>query len=221
MNFDFRQTEAQDKSDSLATIIYENYDDDGEFFDYEYVDTEWFPPVEQRRRPPENERKFSQNFIKNKKSHFADDYRPNYHKNSPRLSDPSRKVERPSLYREILQSKLRGQQTSTFKGDWVRPHQQRKKQQKRKSPLPPLAGKPSFYQKRRKGPPPGRPLRVRDSDLFSSCLRTREYSWSVLLPLKSSCRVSCDRGSTTRTSEDDATSVLLLERRWRPGKYFE
>ena len=42
----------------MATIIYENYDDDGEFFDYEYTDTDWFPqsPVEERRRPPE--RKF-------------------------------------------------------------------------------------------------------------------------------------------------------------------
>ena len=194
----------------MATIIYENYDDDGEFFDYEYTDTDWFPqsPVEERRRPPE--RKFVKNFIENKKSHFENDYRPKYQRNSPRLQD--RPSKSPSLYREILQNKLRGQQTSTFKGDWVRPHQQRKKQPKRKSPLAGGGGgggKTSFYQKRRKGPPPGRPLRVRDSDLFSSCLRTREYSWSVLLPLKSSCRVSCDR-ATARTSEDVTQLVKLL-----------
>ena len=95
----------------------------------------------------------------------------------------------------------------------MRPHQQRKKQPKRKSPLAGGGGggggKTSFYQKRRKGPPPGRPLRVRDSDLFSSCLRTREYSWSVLLPLKSSCRVSCDR-ELARTSEDDVTPCFVI-----------
>merc|ERR550532_2672076 len=74
----FQQTQAQDKSDSLATIIYENYDDNGEFFDYEYSDTDWFPqsPVEERRRPSEKK------FIENKKSHFENDYRPKYHRNS-------------------------------------------------------------------------------------------------------------------------------------------
>ena len=136
----FSQSPAEDKSDSLSSIIYENYDDEGELFDYQYTDTDWHPqsPLEDQKRVGEKDWRFSTNSIENQNSHFTvrNKNRPKYHQNhqnhARHVEDKSRK--NPSLYRDILQSKLRGQPTSTFKGDWVRPFQHRNKPRTRKTP---------------------------------------------------------------------------------------
>ena len=140
----FRRRKTHDDPNFLSNVIYENYDESGEFFDYEYDDN-WHhkPQSEDIWKNVENERKFPKKYFENKNHNF------NTRNDHSRQAEKYRRLEggkspATSLYRDILQSKIRGQPTSTFKGDWVKPHQTRTQKHKRKSSYP--SSKATFHE---------------------------------------------------------------------------